>query len=52
MKSQSPPSWVVTITGNSLQSQTLLLLSTHRTSFWLAQEQTADDQGNVFNSNP
>lgn len=51
MKSQSPPSWVVTIIGNFLQSQTLLLLSTHMTSFWLAQEQTAGDQENVFNSN-
>lgn len=52
MKAQCPSSQVVTIIGSFLQGQTLLLLSTDMTSFWLAQEGTADEQENIFNFNP
>ena len=52
MKAQCPSSQVVTVIGSFLQGRTLLLLSTDMTSFWLAQEETADEQENVFNFNP
>lgn len=52
MKAQCPFSQVVTVIGSFLQGPTLLPLSTDMTSFWLAQEETADEKENVFNFNP
>lgn len=52
VKSQCPSSQAASIIGSFLQGQTLLLLSTDVTSFWLAHERTADEQENAFHFNP